>query len=163
MDKRLFMQALLGAVGLAGSAALAEPRRVAAGGMDFRWIHRDERLHCTLSGKTEGWIAVGFNAARPLANTRFVIASAGGSLRIEEHIALVPDHRSVEALGIAPALAATSGQYAYGMSLVAFSLPQQLPDLNLASGVRTHLMLAWSHHADFDHHSAWRKHFDITL
>lgn len=142
-------------------------RSVTNDGVKFSWSHHNTTLIGTLSAPTSGWIAVGFNAEPGLRNTRFIIAATSVSpIRAEEHIARVPDHKSVAELGLVPALQNTSGTFANGRSHLEFQISQQIagsPALSLAPGSRVHVMLAWSQAIAFDHHSAWRKHFPLTL
>ncbi|MFK8032602.1 MAG: hypothetical protein AB8B94_00540 [Hyphomicrobiales bacterium] len=175
MNKRQFLS--LAAFGLGtlsdGLPTMASnAMQVEDAGTRFQWYHKDGQLIGKLSAPTDGWIAVGFNDAPTLRNTRFVIAvTAGSSVRAEEHIALVPDHRQVTELGFASALMMVSGSYENGRSHLSFSLLHQIqnqmgtgqPALSLSPGSKVHLMLAWSRAPEFNHHSAWRKHFNITL
>ena len=174
MNKRQFLRGtLMMTSGLAVSGSplpvIAEekPRRIVDGEVAFSWKHEADRLFGELSAPTAGWIAVGFNERRTLKGTRFVIAAVSMSpIRAEEHIALVPDHRNVSALGLSPALNHVSGSYSQGLSRLEFSLPHQFrgrPALRLAPGASPHLMLAWSQDTDFTHHSAWRRHYDVQL
>lgn len=174
MDKRGILRtglAFLGAASLTGSrvrsAELEGENVLEAGGSVFNWHHEGSSLTGSYSAPTPGWVAVGFNERRELQNTHFIIAAVSTNpVRIEEHVALVPEHREVSALGVAPALVRAGGTYRGGTSNLEFSLPHRFPGrpgLSLAPGGGVHLMLAWSHEPDFGHHSAWRQHFDITL
>ncbi len=140
---------------------------IAEGGMTFTWVHAGGRLHGTLTAPTRGWLAVGFNDARALEGTRFFIAVVAGAAPVAEvHVALVPEHPPIEALGGRSGLADVAGAFAGGVSRATFSLPEVggAPyAADLRAGARTHLMLAWSHGPEFDHHSAWRGHFDMVL
>jgi hypothetical protein len=165
MNRRIFLQLAAGA--LVSRAAAETGKTVADDGVRFAWSHRGGRLHAILEAPTRGWIAAGFNAAATLEGTRFVIAAVAlARIVAEEHIALVPDHKRVELLGGAPALRDVEGAFATGVSRLRFSLPEAVPGphpLDLGPGRRTHLMLAWSMAPEFDHHSAWRRHYDVTL
>lgn len=173
MNKRNFVNMAFAVVGgfpmfAQQATALTDDRRsVADDGVTFTWHHQAGRLRGTLSAPSAGWIAVGFNEARSLRNTWFVIASvASKPMRVEEHIALVPDHRNIEDLGITPSIDHVSGFYREGRSQLEFSLPHALPKrpaLRLEPGTKIHMMLAWSHEPDFNHHSAWRRHYDLVL
>jgi len=91
---------------------------------------------------------------------------ASGVVRAEEHVALVPNHKPVTELGLDSTLQDVSGKYGNGFSHVSFTLADSFNDrdsLSLAPGNQVHLMLAWSHEPDFNHHSAWRSHVDIIL
>ncbi len=154
---------------IAPMAAGAEGARTfALGDMEFAWRHRAGRLHGHLSAPGTGWLAAGFNEDRRLRGTCFVIAAvAHVPLRAEVHIAQPPDHRPVEDVTGHPAgLGDLGGSFVNGRSRLSFSLPHSsadgtMPDLSPSRSV--HLMLAWSHAPEFDHHSAWRGHADIVL
>ena len=136
-------------------------------GLTFYWRHRENRLHARLIGRTRGWLAVGFNARHELAGTRFVMASVvDNRATAEVHIALVPEHRQVEALGGIADLQDVSGSAWEDETRIAFSLPHSTGDaydVDLAPGSHVHLMLAWSVSPDFDHHSRIRKHRSLVL
>lgn len=166
--RTLLISAAMGPIAPVAASAQSAARSVALGGMDFLWSHADGRLHGRLNAPGTGWLAVGFNAERTLRGTRFVIAAvATPPPRAEVHIAQPPEHRSVEDLTGQPSgLGDVAGGYADGRSTLSFSLPHQSGDRfghDLSPGRTIHLMLAWSHEPDFDHHSAWRGHTDVTL
>lgn len=136
-------------------------------GVTFEWRHENGLLLGFMTAPTPGWIAVGFNETGDLRNTRMVMATVSVTpIRVEEHIALVPDHRPVGQLGQPPIVTQADGLYQDGVSSLAFALTDTVPGrpaLNLAAGAQVHVMLAWSHEPDFDHHSAWRRHYAVTL
>ncbi|MEO0637076.1 MAG: DOMON domain-containing protein [Pseudomonadota bacterium] len=167
MNRRHFV---LGA-GLTFSAipASASPLQetLSLDGTTFRNWHRKDRLFSTFSAPTKGWLAVGFNNQERLEGTRFVMgAVVGSSFRAEERIALVPNHRRIQDLGLAPAVEHVSGHTSENTTTMQFSMPHVLADSDnptLSSGKRSYVMLAWSHDTDFEHHSAWRRHFLMEL
>lgn len=167
--RTLLVSAAMGSIAPAAITMAAEnARRVALGEMAFTWRHEADRLHGDLSAPGTGWLAVGFNDARRLEGTRFVIAAVADTPpRAEVHIALPPDHRTVEELTGRPSgLGDLTGRVEDGRSALSFSLPHRTADRfarDLSPGRPIHLMLAWSHAPDFDHHSAWRGHVDVVL
>ena len=171
IDKRHFLKQCGAVAGVAmfGTAnpTLAQVNAIDEDGVRFGWSHKNSRLNCVFSAPTPGWVAVGFNTKHELRGTRFVIATTSHSpLRLEERVALVPGHRRVQDLGFAGAATHSSGAFEDGRSELAFSLPERIsgqPGLNLSAGAWTYLMLAWSHGRDFQHHSAWRKHYSVQL
>lgn len=140
---------------------------IKSAGVTFEWHHVNNRLVARLAAPTSGWIAVGFNSQPGLRHTRFVIADVTARvIRVEEHLALVPTHPEITTLGLTPAISDTRGAVNNGVSQLWFSMAHTIPGpppLNLSPGRISHLMLAWSRDPDFDHHSAWRRHFEITL
>lgn len=163
MHRRHFLTGLtLAAIGPSANAGTVE-----RDGVTFVYRHKGDRLHATLTAPTDGWVAAGFNNKQQLQGTRFVIGALNdGQLRIEEHIATVPDHPRVQDLGLATALADTHGEATATGTMLRFSLPHDFSDSanpTLRPGTPTYLMLAWSHETDFTHHSAWRRHYAIML
>lgn len=175
MNKRQFLSlAAFGLGTLSGNlpTMARNAKKVETAGTLFEWSHMEGRLHGQLSAPTDGWIAVGFNNKPRLRDTRFVIAvTSGKSVYAKEHIALVPQHKNVTEMDLPETLADVSGFFQESRSHLSFSLPHQIPNhtqnrqhtLSLAPGSNVHLMLAWSRAPEFNHHSAWRKHFNITL
>ena len=167
MERRSFLVgAGLSAMG-SGLEAENAGQKFETDGVSFQAWHGNGRLHCSFTAPTRGWVAVGFNNQQRLKGTRFVIGALfGGSLRVEEHIAVVPSHPTVEAMGLASAVNDGSGGVSDGKMSLRFSLPHLFTDTDnptLLSGTVPYLMLAWSHEVDFAHHSAWRRHFSIDL
>ncbi len=142
-------------------------RKVDVDGVRFSWFHRDARLCCELSAPTQGWMAAGFNDKAELHGTQFVIADLGSlPPRVEWHRATPPSHHRLDELGGHSDLMVSAGRQESGYSVLDFSLPVQIPPpfaLDLRAGAQVSLMIAWSLAREFDHHSAWHQHFQITL
>ncbi len=171
LGKRKFLllsSIAFGASGFVSSPAHSNPvSEVVDGDVTFRWRRQDGRLQGWLSAPTDGWIAVGFNTVPGIAGTYFLMASvAGERQKIEEHYAIAPQHVPIAELGWSKTVQMRDSNFQDGVSSVAFSIAERPPEkerITLTQGADVHLMLAWSREADFDHHSAWRKHFQITL
>lgn len=175
MNKRQFLSLATISIGtLVGTpAALAsnthrrQRQSIIRDDVKFSWRHHHNTLIGSLSAPTSGWLAVGFNELPGLRNTRFIIAVTSISpITAEEHLASVPDHKNVTELGLEPALQTAHGSYIDGRSHLEFQMSHKFADrpaLSLAPGSRVQVMLAWSQATAFDHHSAWRKHFPLTL
>ncbi|MEM9342570.1 MAG: DOMON domain-containing protein [Pseudomonadota bacterium] len=165
MDRRTVIAGL--AVLGVPMTARADETRVAQDGTHLVLWHAEGRLHAQFSAPTMGWVAVGFNNVEQLKGTRFVIgAMRPDGFHAEEHIAVVPDHPTVQSLGLVPGLGDLSGRVAPNRTTMTFSLPHVFPDSEnprLGPDATTYLMLAWSHDKDFAHHSAWRRHTLVTL
>lgn len=137
------------------------------GGVEFRWEHATEGLQCVLVAPTAGWIAVGFNAEHRLLGTRFLMAvTSEPVLRWQERVARVPPGENIQSLGVPAAFRVNAGEFRAGRSEISLTVARRIssePKVDLSAGTRPYLMLAWSNEADFDHHSAWRKHYAINL
>ena len=58
----------------------------AANGMVLQWKVEGERLHVILSGRTEGWVAVGFNPSDKMKDANFILGYvADGEVVLEDH------------------------------------------------------------------------------
>ena len=167
MHRRTFLACSLFGVAVGGTVDGRSGRRIERDGTTFAWSHRGGRLFGDLSAPTKGWLAVGFNDEPVLKGARFLIGMVEGSVvRAEIHIADPPHHQPVESFGGLSDIRDLQGQHESGRSRLAFSLPHRSTDrfaVDLMPGRSIHLMLAWSHEPDFAHHSAWRRHVDVTL
>jgi len=167
MNRRGFVTGLGMSFTATSALASPSPENYSINGTTFRSWHANGRLISTFTAPTLGWIAVGFNNQQRLKGTRFVIgAMIGNSFYAEEHIAVVPDHPKVQELGLEAAVDGVVGSVSNNETTMQFSLPNIPIDSDnptLLSGTSSYLMLAWSHHTDFDHHSAWRRHFPVEL
>ena len=171
MNKRDFIKLPLAVLATnvfhTADASPFEKNNIDQDGVSFAWRHETHALIGIVKAPTRGWVAVGFNESSELKNTRFIIAAVSTSpIHVEEHLALVPEHRPVEELGMPATLIHAEGGFTAGVSTLIFTLPHKIPgrpNLNLAPGNTVNVMLAWSMEQDFDHHSAWRRHFTITL
>jgi hypothetical protein len=167
MNRRGFMTGLGTSFAAAGAQASPSIENISVDGTTFRGWHADGRLFATFTTPTIGWVAVGFNNQHRLKGTRFVIgAMNGNAFHVEEHIAVVPHHPRVQDMGLAAAVEDVAGSVSKNSTTIAFSLPEVLVDSDnptLLPGASSYLMLAWSHEADFNHHSAWRQHFAVEL
>jgi hypothetical protein len=167
MNRRGFVTGLGMTFTSASTQASPSPQNLSIDGTTFRSWHVDGRLVPTFTAPTLGWVAVGFNNQQHLEGARFVIgAMIGGSFHTEEHIAVVPDHPRVQELGIEASVEDVVGSVSNNETTMQFSLPHLPVDSDnptLLSGTSSYLMLAWSHHTDLDHHSAWRRHFPVDL
>ncbi len=142
-------------------------RRVELDDTTFAWWHQDARLFGELSAPTEGWLAVGFNNEATLRGTRFVIGVINHNITLAQwHIADPPNHHPIRGLGGLSDIRDLQGEIRYGRSTLAFSLPAHSTGrfaIDLSPDRSVHMMLAWSHHKNFQHHSAWRRHIDLIL
>ena len=105
MNKREFLKLPLVALATnmfhITNASALETDKIDQDGVSFAWRHQEQALVANLKAPIRGWIAAGFNESPKLKNTRFIIAAVSTSpVRVEEHLARVPEHRSVEELGM---------------------------------------------------------------
>jgi hypothetical protein len=134
---------------------------VADAGVRFRWaLQGNDRLYGCMEAKTLGWVTVGFNPRGELDGARLVMGRVvNGKAHAEVHIAKPPQHVHRPAKNGGERVADVSGSQVDGVTRVCFSMPlaaADAEDVSLVAGKSVHLVLAWSHEPDFQHHSAQR-------
>jgi hypothetical protein len=152
---------------LLGAPARAAMPSVSAAGVQFSWTVQGESLHGCMSAATSGWVAVGFNTRTGLQGARLVMGHVvAGRAHAEVHIAQPPRHLHRQTADGHERVSNVSGRQAGGRTHVCFSMPLKptdTEDVALLRGAPVHLILAWSHEADFDHHSAQRDSVEMML
>jgi hypothetical protein len=163
----LIMFPFLQTGGVASAGSDTEAGHFSADGVTFEWRFHQRRFHGRMSAPTKGWLAAGFNSNIALKNTYFVMTRiVDGTVETQERIATSTGHEGIDKLGYSRVFELVRGQEEPSRTVVTFVLPLKLPgprSLDLTKGEQVFLMLAWSHEKDFAHHSAWRRHFQITL
>lgn len=137
-------------------------------GMKFEWRFDEGKLVCKLTAPANGWLAVGFNTKKGLANTNLVMAAVvnGQTTISDRYILGAGDHREVVALGGTSAVTLLKGDEAGAHTSVHFEMNLvSLDDWHhvLEEGSSIHLLMAYSLEDDFQHHSIMREHLEITL
>ncbi|MES0884777.1 DOMON domain-containing protein [Roseibium sp. SCP14] len=163
----LIMSPFLPTAGFAAGRSDTETDRLEKDGVTFDWRFDKGRFRARMSAPTTGWLAAGLNSSIELKDTYFVMLRIeDGTVEAQERIAVSSGHRGTGALGYSPVLGHVAGREELGQTHVSFVLPMNLPgprNINLREGAQVFLMLAWSQEKDFTHHSAWRRHFEVTL
>jgi hypothetical protein len=149
----------------------AAEKTVTAAGVSFHWTTSHGELHGCMRAPTHGWIAVGFNPNGELAGARLVMARVlAGKAQIEVHIAKPPTHvhrKNQDGSERAQVLSSMQAlQHNQTHTEICFRMPLAAADdedIALVPGETVHLILAYSHEADFQHHSARRDGVKVTL
>jgi hypothetical protein len=151
--------------GMHTAAARALTRFVSAAGVEFRWTLDGRLLRGCMRARTHGWVAVGFNTQPTPDGARLVMGRVvDGQAQIEVHRAQPPRHARIA--GADHVVRVVGSVQEASVTRVCFVMPLDPidpADVTLAAGSPTHLVLAWSHEADFDHHSADRGAVDLQL
>jgi DOMON domain len=146
-------------------AAGEHTRFASAAGVEFRWALEGRLLHGCMRARTRGWVTVGFNTQPALDGARLVMGRViDGKARIEVHRAQPPRHARIA--GADNVVRISGGAQQAGVTHVCFVMPLDpidASDVMLVAGAPTHLVLAWSHESDFDHHSADRDAVNVQL
>jgi hypothetical protein len=140
-------------------------RFASAAGVEFRWALDGRLLHGCMHARTRGWVTVGFNTQPTLDGARLVMGRVqGGKAQVEVHRAQPPRHARIA--GADDVVGISGGAQQAGVTRVCFVMPLDPidpADVMLVAGAPTHLLLAWSHESDFDHHSADRGAVNVQL
>jgi DOMON domain len=157
--------ALMVAVGVHAQTASELTQFASAAGVEFRWALDGRLLRGCMRARTRGWITVGFNTRPTLDGARLVMGRViDGKAQIEVHRAQPPRHAPI---ADAQNLVRISGSAQQAdVTRVCFVMPLDpidASDVRLVAGAPTHLVLAWSHESDFDHHSADRDAVNVQL
>jgi hypothetical protein len=157
--------ALMVAAGVHAQAPRALTRTASAAGVEFRWALEGRFLHGCMRARTRGWVTVGFNTRPTLDGARLVMGRVvDGQPQLEVHQAQPPRHARI--VGAENVVRVSGGAQEAGLSRVCFVMPLDPVDpldVTLVAGSPTHLVLAWSHEPDFDHHSADRGAVNVPL
>ncbi len=154
-------------VSATATATAQAERTVARADVEFRWRVSGGLLHGCMRAATRGWITVGFNTTDGLSSARLVMGRlVNGHAQAQVHMANPPQHTHRPNSDGSERVSQVQGSFANGHTQLCFSMPlkaQDAQDLGLAQGQTVHLILAWSHETDFDHHSAQRGAVAIVL
>jgi hypothetical protein len=147
------------------AAELDLGRFASAAGVEFRWAIDGRGLQGCMGARTRGWVAVGFNTQPRLDGARLVMGRViDGKPQVEAHRAEPPRHGPIAGSG--QAVRSVGGGQEAGITRVCFVMPfgpLHASDVALVAGSLTHLVLAWSHEPDFNHHSAERGAVNVLL
>ncbi|MFT6658866.1 hypothetical protein [Maritalea sp.] len=154
---------------LTGGSAFGfeQNRHLTLDGCRFEWWVQASRLRCTFMAPATGWLAVGFGPSLDILGTRLLmVVPRSDGLKISDRLAgpsgpqtFAPDENDETFQTIS---GGGNGDQAWVSFAVPLPFYTQQAALVLANQ-KANLMLAWSTSKDFDHHSAWRRHFEINV
>jgi hypothetical protein len=126
----------------------------AANGMVLQWKVEGERLHVIVSGRTEGWVAVGFNPSDKMKDANFILGYvADGQVVLEDHYGTRKGrHEEDTELDGAADVELIGGFERNGVTQVEFTIPLDSgdeADRALVPGERYPLLLAYGKADDF--------------
>jgi len=138
--------------------------------MKVQWYHQNNRVFFEMSAPTKGWVTIGFNDQNKLKNAYLImgrLVTPQANAEVVEHFTSAPgNYRSIESLGKVPAIQHVYGEQKNGRTILKFSLPvipKSKYQQALSPGRNCVLILAYSTHTDFQHHSIMRTSLNITL
>ena len=138
------------------------------GGMSLTHRLVDDRVEFTLTAPTLGWLGIGFNNRNSIVGSDlYLLHVVDGKLAGQDmYVKGAGDPRLDSTLGGTHDLKLISGKEEDGQTTIVFSLPLVSADKNdfqLEVGKEMWLILAYSTHDEFDHHSRMRKHIRYTV
>ena len=101
-----------------------------AGDMTLSWKVDGDTLHAKMSGKTEGWIGVGFNPSKKMQDANFIIGYVkDGKAEIADHFGTrATAHDADSKKGGSDDLTLVSGTEEGGVTTIEFTIPMNSGD-----------------------------------
>ncbi|MEM1134857.1 MAG: DOMON domain-containing protein [Bacteroidota bacterium] len=142
---------------------LLAQKEVTVNGMNFSYQLKKDYIEIELAAPTSGWVGVGFNAKNDIVNSDLFLFHIVNN-KVEGRDMFVESFANPKddtALGGTMDIKNLRGTEKDGKTKVIFELP--FPsidqyDFKHKMSKEFWLILAYSTHDDFDHHSAMRKH-----
>jgi hypothetical protein len=120
-----------------------------------------------MQAATRGWVTVGFNTEPTLDGARLVMGRVvNDRAEAQVHIAKPPQHIHRLTPQGKERVSHITGLQDKGQTRICFRMPlaaADQEDVKLSAGQNTHIILAWSHESDFEHHSAQRTGVHVML
>ncbi len=143
-------------------------KSVSKSNMTVSWFYLDERVYFKVIAPTKGWVTIGFNTTDDISGAHLIMGHVvNGQPNVVEHYTLSPgNYKSLERLGAGSQVQHISGWEKSNETTIVFSLPikavsKYRKDLN--QGSEHTMILAYSLHDDFQHHSIMRTSEKIIL
>ena len=93
--------------------------------ISFSWKIDKDTIHIKLSGKTDGWVGIGFNPEKKMKGANFILGMIKrGKVKITDHFGNgIRSHRSDKKLGGKSHIKNKRGSEVSGVTEVMFSIP----------------------------------------
>ena len=143
-------------------------QQASAGGMTVSHRITGDRVEFTLTAPTQGWVGIGFNSRNSIVSSDLYLFHVvdGQTTGQDMYVKAAGDPRLDLDLGGTDDIQIVSGTEGQGKTRIVFSLPLSSTDKNdfkLAPEKELWLIMAYSTHDEFDHHSRMRRHVQYTL
>lgn len=138
------------------------------GGMTFAYELEDDLIHIELTAPTQGWVGVGFNHENSIVGSDLLLfrVKNGKSEGLDMKVKGIGDPVEDKNLGDQVSFLDLAGAETNSKTTVRFSrslVTGERSDFALQEGASFWLILAYSMHDDFGHHSRMRRHVRIKL
>ena len=99
-------------------------------GVTFAWKVDGDTLHCKLSAKTKGWVAVGFNPEEKMKGANYIIGYVkGDEVKVEDHYGdKTVNHATDKKLGGTSDVTLVGGSEKGGTTTIEFTIPMDSGD-----------------------------------
>lgn len=136
--------------------------------MTVSWEQQGDKISFFVNAPTNGWVAIGFNEASTLKDTYLIMGRVSHhKTEIVEHYVLKPGfYKPLKELKCPESVSDIIGKEQNRSAQIQFSLPiKALSSFqkDLKKGHEYHLLMAFSNHDDFKHHSVMRTSLKIKL
>ena len=164
MNKVLMMMTVLLLLGF----WLNAQERITVNGMTFAYDILEDNIEISLEAPTHGWVGVGFNDGNDIVGSDLYLFHVVGKEveALDMYVVGFGDPRKDSQLGGIHSVQTLTGLEVNGHTKVTFQLPfpsMDPYDFKHSLDKQFWLILAYSTHDDFDHHSRMRKHISFTL
>ena len=141
---------------------------VSENGMTVTWYHQGDRVYFDMEAPTTGWVAIGFNTSGEMKDVYLLMGRVEmRNAEVVEHYTSSPgNYESFEKMGAVSSVASVRGSEESGKTTLHFSLPHSRLNKyakNLAAGSEYVMVMAYSTHDDFQHHSRMRTSVPVSL
>lgn len=160
--------AFLGLLSLGSEVTAQTDNQIEKNGMKVSWRVSNDSIYFTMSAPTTGWIAIGFNESSSLTGTYLIMGRMRkGSPEVVEHYTLQPgSYRPISELGTTPTTTIISGSQTRLHTRIEFSIPARKVSKhhkNLLGEDYQNMLMAFSRHDDFQHHSVMRTSAKVRI
>jgi len=150
------------------SQAQEMERKIEKNGMEVLWHQNERSITFEMSAPTNGWVTIGFNERNTTDKAYLLMGRiVNGKAQVVEHYTSSPGtYRPTEQLGEPSKISKVSGNESTGTTALKFTVALDQNSnfqKDLSKGSTYYLIMAYSRHDDFQHHSIWRQSVKITL
>jgi len=138
------------------------------GNMKVEFSLSQDTVRLLIEAPTTGWVAVGFNEKNDIVHTDLkMMRVVEGKGEVEDQYVQGPGiHPQDLEIGGAQDVYVSSASEMNGKTLLEIKIPSHTGDrfdFEVNKGESLWLILAYSVSDDFDQHSRWRRHFEVTF
>lgn len=143
-------------------------RHITKNNMTVKWEYKQDYILFEMIAPTKGWLAIGFNNTKSLKDTYLLMGRVNkGKVEVVEHYVEQPGvYKPISSYGVINQTSAVEGLEEKNCTKIKFSLPIKTVSKykkQLTENSNWNLLMAYSLHDDFQHHSIMRTSTNIKL